>query len=355
MIAVIADDITGAAEMAGIAHRLGLAVKLVMEPEEPEGCDVMVVATDTRSMTEREAVDESRRVARAINAMKSVESVFKKTDSAIRGHVVAELRAILDETSYTDALYIPANPSKGRTIREGSYYINGKPLHETDFSFDPEFPAFSSSLSERFPDAQSASVRFADAESQAAINSAVESSGTETLLAGAADLFTAFLKLKTGAVEPETERFVLDVSDLLILCGSTQSKSIACGAQTCYMPTELYDGIVKPDGWISELTELYSTNRAMILAMRDRHRTGHEAAVYLRETMAEVVSGLVASHPPRELVIEGGATAYAVLRRLGWETFDITNEIAPGVIRMHSPTGVNITMKPGSYPWGGLF
>nr|WP_286524181.1 nucleotide-binding domain containing protein [Duncaniella freteri] len=54
-------------------------------------------------------------------------------------------------------------------------------------------------------------------------------------------------------------------------------------------------------------------------------------------------------------MIEGGATAYASLQRLGWDTFTITDEIAPGVIRMRAPNGTHVTMKPGSYPWGGLF
>lgn len=151
MIAVIADDITGAAEMAGIAHRLGLRVKLTMRPESASDCDVLVIATDTRSMTEEEAAAGSARVAGALGAMPDVDSLFKKTDSALRGHVVAELEAILANTGYRKALYLPANPSKGRTIRDGVYYIGGKPLHETDFSFDPEFPAFSSRLIERLP------------------------------------------------------------------------------------------------------------------------------------------------------------------------------------------------------------
>ncbi len=93
----------------------------------------------------------------------------------------------------------------------------------------------------------------------------------------------------------------------------------------------------------------------MILAIRDRHRIGKESAIYLRETMAETVRGLTDIHTPRELIIEGGATAYASLQKLGWDTFTITDEIAPGVIRMRAPNGTHVTMKPGSYPWGGLF
>lgn len=356
MIAVIADDITGAAEMAGIAHRLGLRVKLTVEPAEAPGCDVIVVATDTRSMSESEAAAESRRVASALASMPEVEHIFKKTDSALRGHVVAELEAIISATLYTKALYIPANPSKGRIIRDGVYYVGDKPIHETDFSFDPEFPAFSSKMAERFPECEVKGIEYADAVSEDDMVHAVSSAGNDTILAGAADLFTAFLKhhLPVDGAR-ETETFTLDTTDTLIVCGSTQSKPIDCGIETLYMPTTLYDGETTADSWADVLEKEYDLRHSLILAIRDRHRTGKEIAVHLRETTGHIVQRLVGHHAPTELVIEGGATAYAILRKLGWESFTITHEIAPGVIRMRSDNGTHITMKPGSYPWGGLF
>lgn len=355
MVAVIADDITGAAEMAGIAHRLGLRVRLSMKPEPTEACDVLVIATDTRSMTETEAAAESAETARALSALPEVRHVFKKTDSALRGHVTAELEALLANTGYREALYIPANPSKGRIIREGTYYIGDKPLHETDFSFDPEFPAFSSRLAERFPDCGEKGIRYADAVSEDDIRMSVENAAEDTLLAGAADLFTAFLRRTFVCRENVAEKCRLNLKDCIIVCGSTQSRPIDCGVATSYMPREVYDEEIPADGWIDALAEEYRGTHALIMAIRDRHRTGKGIAVYLRETMAEAVGRLVEEHRPEELVIEGGATAFAILKRLGWKAFTITQEIAPGVIRMQATNGTHITMKPGSYPWGGLF
>lgn len=356
MIAVIADDITGAAEMGGIAFRLGLNVQLSMQPDcAASDADVFVIASDTRSMNEADAASESARIAAALDACPKVKSIFKKTDSALRGHVVAELASILSCTRYTDALYIPANPSKGRTIREGNYYVGSTPLHQTDFSFDPEFPATSSSLAVRFPDARERGIRYADAVTDADIREAVVSASPDTLLAGAADLFTEYLRHTLPCRETAHPKPCIDLADALIICGSTQSKVIDCGIPVSYMPTPLYDGKAGIDSWLDEIAADYAAFHRLILSMRDRHRTGREAAVYLRETMAETVSRLIDPHRPAELIIEGGATAYAILRHLGWDTFTITDEIAPGVIRMKAPTGTSITMKPGSYPWGNLF
>ena len=131
---VIADDITGAAEMAGIAFSQGQQVSLVCG--SPLCCDniaaqTTVIATDTRSMTEAEAVAETHRilckaecgVANPSHLSPLTPHLFKKTDSALRGHVVAELSILMQTTDYERAIYLPANPSKGRIIRGGIYYI----------------------------------------------------------------------------------------------------------------------------------------------------------------------------------------------------------------------------------------
>ena len=351
--------------MAGIAHRLGLRVNLTMHTCGDTDCDVLVVATDTRSMTLADAVAETRKAAGAVMKIPGVTAVFKKTDSALRGHVAGELGEMIATLGYKDAVYLPANPSKGRIIRDGVYYVGEKPLHLTDFSFDPEFPAFSSRLSERLPGCEDKGIRCPDAECDEDIRAVVASIGPETLPAGAADLFTAFLEreMARGATEGDMARHVpttdnhfrLDTSDMLVVCGSTQSRPVDCGANISYMPLGVYDGDCSAEGWIEELTELCALKPSLILALEHRHRSGKESAVYIRETMGEVVSRLVEVHCPREMVIEGGATAFAILRRLGWNTFTITDEIAPGVIRMSTPAGSYITMKPGSYPWGPLY
>jgi uncharacterized protein YgbK (DUF1537 family) len=58
MIVVIADDITGAAEVAGLGLRHGLTVELVIEGEWSTETDLLVIATDTRSKILAEALQE---------------------------------------------------------------------------------------------------------------------------------------------------------------------------------------------------------------------------------------------------------------------------------------------------------
>lgn len=339
--------------MAGIAHRLGLRVMLTLDTDVNPDTDVLVIATDTRSMNEPEAVAESARVAAALESIPGLRHIFKKTDSALRGHVTAELRAIIDNTRYNRALYLPANPSKGRTISGGVYYIGGRPIHETDFSFDPEFPAFSSRLDERF--SADFDLSCPDAVNDADIESAVASATDDTLLAGAADLFTAFLHRYCATKDAPRVKPEIDLTDAIIVCGSTQSKPIDCGIDTAFMPTSVYDGEATGHSWAEAIGPTYGDSHKIILAIADRHRTGHDTAVWLRETMAETVADLFAIHSPKEMIIEGGATAYAILRHLDCHAFTVTHEIAPGVVRMQAPNQTYVSMKPGSYPWGDLF
>ena len=357
---VIADDITGAAEIAGIAFTHGADVRLVCGSV----CGVnatyqtggtTVIATDTRSMSEAEAVAETSSIASAISPQPS--ALFKKTDSALRGHVVAELQALMETTGALRCVYLPANPSKGRTIRNGIYYINNVPIHETDFSFDPEFPAKTSVLRERFPDAEEKGIIMPDAESEENISKVVAKyNDGKTIFAGAADLFSTMIGIGCGRLKKSIAKHPIPIiqaqNSTLILCGSTQSKALDLGIPLAPMPQEIYDGGDDLSLWD---TTAYESEHCLILTIPHTHRTGKEVAVHLRSVMARMTKQLVSEHRPDHLIIEGGATAWATLQALNWTEFQIERQIAPGVVQMSATNGTLVTLKPGSYPWGNLF
>ena len=376
-LTVIADDITGAAEIAGIAHCQGQRVQLVCSC--PVDCGIAsvngttVIATDTRSMSESEAIIETHRITSHLSPL--TPHLFKKTDSALRGHVVAELTALMESTGYQRAVYLPANPSKGRIIKNGVYYIKevrgekqevrDVPISETAFSYDPEFPAKTSFLRERFPNAESKDIIMPDAENEEDIRRVIAKyNDGKTIFAGAADLFSALLspqvnpqisnlKPQTSNLKPQTSNLKpLTSKDTLILCGSTQSKPLDLSIPVAPMPRKVYDGNHDISLWD---TSAYIGSHSLILTIPYTHRTGKEAAVHLRTVMAQKTMELVAQHRPDHLIIEGGATAWATLKTLGWTQFDIVGQIAPGIVQMCADNGTLVTLKPGSYPWGNLF
>ena len=118
------------------------------------------------------------------------------------------------------------------------------------------------------------------------------------------------------------------------------------------MPRVLYDGADDLSLWD---TTAYEEGHSLILSIPYTHRTGKDVAIHLRTLMAEKAKELVSLHCPDHLIIEGGATAWATLQTLGWNTFLIACQVAPGVVQMRADQGTLVTLKPGSYPWGALF
>src|SRR5947209_4950418 len=93
MIGVIADDLTGAAELRGVGLRHGFKAEVIIHGGCKSEADLVCVDTDSRSCTAKEA---ARRAAAAALELREAgaEWVYKKVDSVLRGQVVAEVRAL---------------------------------------------------------------------------------------------------------------------------------------------------------------------------------------------------------------------------------------------------------------------
>ena len=344
---IIADDITGAAEIAGMS-----------------GDGTTVIATDTRSLSQDEAVAELHRIITKHHLKKS-DCIFKKTDSALRGHIVAELQVIMHELGYDKCLLLPQNPSKGRIIRDGIYYINNVCLHETAFAHDPEFPAHSSCVTEILQGCNYLSldaplrdgINVAEATNADEIKIQLNKTDGNTLIAGAADLFKAI----SSHNQSSSLTNIPVQAPMIVVCGSTQSRSLAhepglqhFNVKEIPMKSDVFHGRVSADSWIDELKKAYKKIHSVVLTIGHPSQGGKEYAVRLRRTMAEAVCQLVETELPATLIIEGGATAFAILSALGWNQFDMEYEYAPGVVSLNHE-GIHIIMKPGSYSWSGIF
>lgn len=375
MILVIADDITGAAEIAGIALRHNLNVQFITNITSPlPETDVVVIATDTRSGDEAEAMDTMNNIADNIKGYDI--TVFKKTDSVLRGFVVTEISALMTNIGVTGALLIPQNPSKGRIIQNGRYYINETPLDQTSFCYDPEFPAKTSYVEECLPGTRALSISesfkggicIADASNSQEIEHQLGKVDKNILIAGAADCFEIFLKknMNGGIRKNKCQSEGIQSSKkqaackTIVVCGSTQSKSLInepyikfIMAEETTMPHNVFNG-APADRWIADVNNSYNARGSVIITVGHPATGGKDYAIRLRGLMASATSQLIGTHTPDFLIIEGGATAFSILNKLGWESFVIEKEFTPGVVCMKY-NNTHIILKPGSYPWGNLF
>ncbi len=109
--------------------------------------DVVIVDTDSRSLGAQEAYDRVRTAAEFVKA-KPFDVIFKKVDSTLRGNFGAEFDALQDVFQPDFIVCTPAYPEYNRMVRDGSLYLNGQLLHETEFALDPKTPITVSSIPE---------------------------------------------------------------------------------------------------------------------------------------------------------------------------------------------------------------
>ncbi len=144
----IADDLSGAAEVAAALHsrttrsrvlligRPGAVnggVARALRPRHPGEATVLDLDSRYRPATEAaEAVREALRLSSPDeNAPDALDTlVLKKIDSLLRGNVAAEIAALAEGGA--GVVLAPALPIAGRVVRSGVVHLGGAALHESD-------------------------------------------------------------------------------------------------------------------------------------------------------------------------------------------------------------------------------
>jgi len=366
MIIVIADDLTGAAELAGIGLRYNLEAELATAVSKDTIADLFVVCTDSRSLNNADALKITSRSVKEILKLKP-RLIYKKIDSVFRGHVVDELKIQMQQSGIKKALVLGANPSLGRTIHNGKYFIHGDPISETDFGTDPEFALTDSSVlrmiragasevsvlkhTDELPEEGIVIGEAISVEDIAAWTKKVDNSW---LLAGAGDFFTALLdKEHKTSLKP----MIPPGSPHLYVSGTAFGKARTFikeikQTQHCvaYLTTAMMEmENINDEGWYNAVMEMLDKHKKAVIAINDEDvNPWNVSPVYLRATMAKVVKKILEKGNIKELFIEGGSSAAAVLNELNIKKLSVINELQRGIVRMKA-NDLYITVKPGSY------
>lgn len=353
---VIADDLTGAAEIAGICLRFGLRATISLNGELPVQQGVSIICTDTRSMNKEQARQMTTAVMKEIGER---PVFYKKIDSVCRGHVLDELIIEMAEAKRQRSIAVPANPSLGRTIENGKYYIYGVPISETDFANDPEFPARSSSVTDilkakgkqvsvvnKAGQLPGQGIIIGEATTNADIEAWAHKAAHDDVLAGAGDFFTALLQRDCQLVETSPPGIQ---SPFLYISGTTfkESREFIGRVKRNHQSVVYLSADNDRPGWLSVANEILARKKKMILAI-DPSNDKSDAQT-LRSSMAKQVRQLLQQETVKEILIEGGATAAAIIKELGIETLEAEYEWQRGVVRMRTCQWY-INFKPGSYP-----
>ncbi|MGE4587777.1 MAG: four-carbon acid sugar kinase family protein [Mangrovibacterium sp.] len=378
MIAVIADDFTGAAEICGLGLRRGLRVHLETEVSGTTDADLLVVATNTRSMNAVDARQEAEQVTRKLLEL-SPDYIYKKLDSVLRGHVYAELLSQMQVCGKKRALVVPANPHFNRIIRNGVYYVDGLPLAKTYFASDPEFPVRYSEVKailgkgqqeihslgnrDKLPDR---GIILGDVCTDEDLQFWADRADRETLLAGGSGFFEVVLGRDFPGLPQRAEPGMLHGKNALFIFGSTFPKDAVtmgnfreAGVNVLNLPGSLFrekSVSAEIDRWSGKIAGEINLRGELALSTAFPASAERIPAFTIRKIMGELIGEVMQRVRVNNLFIEGGATASQILAVLEIRQLVPFLEVDSGVIQMHVPDreGLCITTKPGSYRWPEL-
>jgi 3-dehydrotetronate 4-kinase len=404
----IADDYTGASDLANTLTRCGLrTVQTIGVPSDdldlPE-VDAVVVSLKSRSIEPGLAVSRSRAAEKwlrergARHVLFKICSTFDSTDQGNIGPVMDALRA---DSGDAIVLVTPAFPETGRTVYQGNLFVGPVPLNESPLKDHPLNPMHDSNLVRvlarqsktkvglvtladiaRGPDAVRA--RLAELSKNgfgAAIADAVFERNLETLGTVALDhrvsvgasglgLGLARALVATGEVESNTPGAISEApvgGPAACLAGSCSQATLQQIARAEAAMPVLH---LEPDRAVAGKEEARraldwakdrlkqgpfliasSSTPEQVAALQARH--GRDAAGHaIEQTMADIAEGLVRSGV-RRLVVAGGETSGAVVDRLGIPGFLVGAEIAAGVPVLRAVGGKEgamlLALKSGNF------
>lgn len=384
MVGVVADDLTGAAELAAVGGRYGLRAEVLVKAGAGEGAspeaDLICYDTDSRFCWAEEA---ARRASAAAAWLRQAGAkwVYKKVDSVLRGQVTAEVFAVMRQLKLDSAFLAPANPGLGRIIQNGRYFVNGRPIHETEFRGDPEYPRLSANVldlitrSEEIPigvarvgePLPDTGIILCEAVNREDLAAWARPCDLHRLHAGGAEFFGAFLaarglsrKARSDCRRPQTP----ESSKELFVCGSTSeaTRTFVEAARRHNtpifgLPIELAQGSTLSSAAAGDLAkrvlEAFERRTRVILNVDLPPVTERAIARTLVSHLAQVAEVVLGRRDITRVYVEGGATAAELVERMGWHRLAVVEELAPGVVTLkpQSAPALMLTMKPGSYGW----
>jgi uncharacterized protein YgbK (DUF1537 family) len=152
ILGCIADDFTGATDIAGLLARSGVRVSLRMGvPDHPPSMTspFEVIALKSRTATVGDAITETRAALawlRAAGASRFFWKYCSTFDSTPDGNIGPVAEALMADLSTDQTIYCPAFPENGRSVFMGNLFVDQQPLAESPMKDHPLTPMRDSNL-----------------------------------------------------------------------------------------------------------------------------------------------------------------------------------------------------------------
>lgn len=409
LLGAIADDFTGATDLAGLLARSGVRVSLRMGvPEEAptDPAPFEVIALKIRTAPVDQAVSEAHSALdwlRRAGAERFFWKYCSTFDSTAQGNIGPVAEALMADIGTDQTIYCPAFPENGRAIFMGNLFVGEQPLAESPMKDHPLTPMRDSNLMRLLEPQVTRPVGLANrltvAQGPEALRDrleALEAAGAAHVVIDAVaneDLYVIAeacrdMPLMTGgsavamplpdlwmadgrltqaeaAVRPDIGTGALVLSGS---CSAMTNKQVAAycatGAPAFQLdPLELSEHGPEPAlAWLADLPLdaaplIYATaDPASVKATQDQLGVAQAGEIVEQALAACAVAGR--DQGRRRFAVAGGETSGAVTQALSVTRLDIGAEIAPGVPWCYAESGgqhIAITLKSGNFGTESFF
>jgi uncharacterized protein YgbK (DUF1537 family) len=404
VLGCIADDFTGATDLAGLLARSGVRVSLrIGVPEHPpsETSPFEVIALKSRTAPVKDAIAETRAALewlRAAGAERFFWKYCSTFDSTPEGNIGPVAEALMHDLETDQTIYCPAFPENERSIFMGNLFVGQQPLAESPMKDHPLTPMTDSNLMRLLAPQVSKPVGLIDRLTVARGADAVKESlarhrtdGTAHMVIDAVAntdleiIATACrdMPLMTGgsalamplpalyladgllANDVPKQKTHLLAAETIILSGSCSAMTnvqvaeyIASGAPSYQLdpmtltqtgPEPILAWLIEQD--LSQAPLIYATaDHASVKAAQTKLGVG-KAGTLIEQTLA--ACALAARDAgARRIIVAGGETSGAVTKALNVTQLDISTEIAPGVPWTYCTSDghtIALTLKSGNF------
>ena len=404
LLGVIADDFTGASDIANTLAKGGMATTQflgVPTKPAPEDCEAGVVALKTRSIPSADAVAQSLAALEWLKAQGCRQYVFKYCstfDSTPDGNIGPVGEAIAKELGVSGVVACPAFPATGRSVFQGHLFVGDRLLSESPLRNHPLNPMTDPDL-RRWLRQQTkdlvglvphAVVRKGAAEIKAALEECagrgerlviVDAVSENDLLSigeacAEAPLITGGSGIALGLPKNFARAMQLrgSAGRSVGVAGPAAILSGSCSAMTMTQvdrhrsshpsleidPGAVMAGKVKPADAVAFIEKnaaasplVYSTaapeSVAQAQGQHGRDKLAHAIEDFFAAVAAESVRKGI-----RRLVVAGGETSGAVVSSLGLRAVEIGPEIDPGVPVLYAREQGNLALALKSGNFGAV-
>ena len=395
LLGAVADDLTGAADLASMLSSGGVRTALCLDAERVAAVgggmyDAVVVALKTRSIEPDDACARTLEALEALRGRGARQIYFKYCstfDSSTRGNIGPVTSALLRALQAPFAVAVPALPVNGRTQYLGYLFVGDRLLSETHMRDHPIHPMTDANLVRHLQAqmrervelvpygrvrqgaaairrsidelaAGGTAVALVDAITDEDLLEIAEAVVDHRLVTGGSGLGRALAEVwkRNGILAPGEKAAAddLEAGNVLILCGSCSSATLdqLSELRQTFGAGAMIDVLHLVEDFSAEVDRVYRSLRHAVTesgwacafssaGVAERKRTsaaamergipGDVLARRIEAAHRELASRAVAEGLVRHIVVAGGETAGAVAEGLDLGALEVADVLDPGV------------------------